>query len=61
MAEATIIKVPMERLLIETMDRHLDSRGKTFDLWITNHSLLRCSSEEWEVRWLDGWVGGWII
>jgi len=57
MAESTIIKVLTDRLLIETMDQHLDSREKTFDLWITNRSLLRCSSERWEVRW---GVGGWM-
>jgi len=52
MAEATIIKVRTDILLIDTMEQHLDSRAKTFDLWITNHSLLRRSCE--------GWLGGWV-
>jgi hypothetical protein len=45
-AKATIIKFHKERPLIETMDQHLNSREKTFDLWITNHFVLRHSNEE---------------
>jgi len=52
MAEATIIKVRTDRLLIKTMDQHLHSREKTFDLWITNHSLL------YAVAMTDGRLGG---
>jgi len=58
MAEATIIKVRTDRLLIKAMGQHLDSREKTFNLWITNHSLLRRNNEGWEVRWMGGLVDG---
>ena len=59
MAQATTIKIRTDRLLIKTMDQYLHSTEKTFVLWITNHSpLLRRNNEEWEVRWMGGWVDG---